>query len=146
MSWLWCVCVCLEQLVLGSYREPSQSWDRDYDPCVLPLLDSLEPCYILFRLDTQNQQGYEWLFISWSPDQSPVSTHTATHSHTYLRYALYGTLVLWYHSLSVCSLQVRLKMVYAATRATLKKEFGGSHIKDELFGTTQVGRRGDCYT
>ncbi|TSY83930.1 6-phosphofructo-2-kinase/fructose-2,6-bisphosphatase 2 [Bagarius yarrelli] len=28
-------------------------------------------------------------------------------------------------------------MVYAATRATLKKEFGGSHIKDELFGTTQ---------
>ncbi|XP_060766467.1 twinfilin-2b isoform X2 [Neoarius graeffei] len=92
-----------EQLVLGSYREPSQSWDRDYDPCVLPLLDSLEPCYILFRLDTQNQQGYEWLFISWSPDQSPV----------------------------------RLKMVYAATRATLKKEFGGSHIKDELFGTTQ---------
>ncbi|XP_053340235.1 twinfilin-2b isoform X5 [Clarias gariepinus] len=92
-----------EQLVLGSYREPSQSWDRDYDPCVLPLLDSLEPCYILLRLDTQNQQGYEWLFISWSPDQSPV----------------------------------RLKMVYAATRATLKKEFGGSHIKDELFGTTQ---------
>ncbi|KAF7693378.1 twinfilin-2b isoform X1 [Silurus meridionalis] len=91
-----------EQLVLGSYREPSQSWDRDYDACVLPLLDSLEPCYILFRLDTQNQQGYEWLFISWSPDQSPV----------------------------------RLKMVYAATRATLKKEFGGSHIKDELFGTT----------
>ncbi|MCI4390075.1 hypothetical protein PDJAM_G00116890 [Pangasius djambal] len=92
-----------EQLVLGSYREPSQSWDRDYDPCVLPLLDLSEPCYILFRLDTQNQQGYEWLFISWSPDQSPV----------------------------------RLKMVYAATRATLKKEFGGSHIKDELFGTTQ---------
>ncbi|KAK3536417.1 hypothetical protein QTP86_008873 [Hemibagrus guttatus] len=33
--------------------------------------------------------------------------------------------------------EVRLKMVYAATRATLKKEFGGSHIKDELFGTTQ---------
>ncbi|XP_017305705.3 twinfilin-2b isoform X1 [Ictalurus punctatus] len=92
-----------EQLVLGSYREPSQSWDQDYDPCVLPLLDSSEPCYILFRMDTQNQQGYEWLFISWSPDQSPV----------------------------------RLKMVYAATRATLKKEFGGSHIKDELFGTTQ---------
>ncbi|XP_017566211.1 twinfilin-2b [Pygocentrus nattereri] len=92
-----------EQLVLGAYREPSQSWDRDYDPCILPLLDSMEPCYILFRLDTQNQQGYEWLFISWSPDQCPV----------------------------------RLKMVYAATRATLKKEFGGSHIKDELFGTTQ---------
>lgn len=30
---------------------------------------------------------------------------------------------------------VRLKMLYASTRATLKREFGGSHIKEELFGT-----------
>lgn len=29
-------------------------------------------------------------------------------------------------------------MLYAATRATLKKEFGGGHIKDEIFGTTKV--------
>lgn len=29
-------------------------------------------------------------------------------------------------------------MLYAATRATLKKEFGGGHIKDELFGTVKV--------
>uniref|UniRef100_A0A673HYN8 Twinfilin-2-A-like n=1 Tax=Sinocyclocheilus rhinocerous TaxID=307959 RepID=A0A673HYN8_9TELE len=104
-----CMCVYLsvcasEQLVLGEYREVSQSWDQDYDSCVLPMLDGLEPCYILYRLDSQNQLGYEWLFISWSPDQSPV----------------------------------RLKMVYAATRATLKKEFGGSHLKDELFGTVQA--------
>ncbi|XP_065547232.1 twinfilin-1 isoform X3 [Lathamus discolor] len=28
-------------------------------------------------------------------------------------------------------------MLYAATRATLKKEFGGGHIKDEVFGTVQ---------
>ncbi|XP_047663919.1 twinfilin-2b isoform X1 [Tachysurus fulvidraco] len=124
-----------EQLVLGSYREPSQSWDRDYDPCVLPLLDMSEPCYILLRLDTQNQQGYEWLFISWSPDQSPVNTHTHSYTLTSTHFA-----ALRPHSacvLSHCSLQVRSKMVYAATRATLKKEFGGSHIKDELFGTTQ---------
>uniref|UniRef100_A0A4X1VNF5 Twinfilin actin binding protein 2 n=1 Tax=Sus scrofa TaxID=9823 RepID=A0A4X1VNF5_PIG len=33
--------------------------------------------------------------------------------------------------------QVRLKMLYAATRATVKKEFGGGHIKDELFGTVK---------
>lgn len=37
------------------------------------------------------------------------------------------------------TLQVRLKMLYAATRATVKKEFGGGHIKDELFGTVKVG-------
>lgn len=33
--------------------------------------------------------------------------------------------------------QVRLKMLYAATRATVKKEFGGGHVKDELFGTVK---------
>ncbi|XP_015276396.1 PREDICTED: twinfilin-2 isoform X2 [Gekko japonicus] len=92
-----------EQLVLGAYKELSRRWDKDYDSFVLPLLDELQPCYILYRLDTQNAQGYEWLFISWSPDNSPV----------------------------------RLKMLYAATRATVKKEFGGGHIKDELFGTVK---------
>ncbi|KAJ7316731.1 hypothetical protein JRQ81_002893 [Phrynocephalus forsythii] len=92
-----------EQLVLGAYKELSRRWDKDYDGFVLPLLDELQPCYILYRLDTQNAQGYEWLFISWSPDNSPV----------------------------------RLKMLYAATRATVKKEFGGGHIKDELFGTVK---------
>jgi len=34
--------------------------------------------------------------------------------------------------------QVRQKMLYAATRATLKMEFGGGLIKDELFGTAAV--------
>lgn len=30
-------------------------------------------------------------------------------------------------------------MLYAATRATLKKEFGGGHIKDEMLAVTKVG-------
>ncbi|XP_076012600.1 twinfilin-2-like isoform X1 [Genypterus blacodes] len=92
-----------EELVLESYREPAQSWDKDYDHFLLPLLMPQEPCYILYRLDSQNAHGYEWIFIAWSPDQSPV----------------------------------RQKMMYAATRATLKKEFGGAHIKDEMFGTVE---------
>ncbi len=37
------------------------------------------------------------------------------------------------------SFQVRQKMLYAATRATLKKEFGGGHVKEEIFGTVKVG-------
>ncbi|KAG9336057.1 hypothetical protein JZ751_003323 [Albula glossodonta] len=101
---LWGILCVSEQLVLGAHREPSQSWDRDYDHFLLPLLDAKEPCYILYRLDSQNAQGYEWIFISWSPDQSPV----------------------------------RQKMLYAATRATVKKEFGGGHVKDELFGTMEA--------
>uniref|UniRef100_I3J7Z2 Twinfilin n=1 Tax=Oreochromis niloticus TaxID=8128 RepID=I3J7Z2_ORENI len=94
---------CSNMLVLGAYREPEKSWDQDYDRFLLPLLDDQEPCYILYRLDSQNALGYEWVFISWSPDQSPV----------------------------------KQKMLYAATRATVKKEFGGGHIKYELFGTTE---------
>ncbi|XP_034852392.1 toll-like receptor 9 isoform X3 [Mirounga leonina] len=90
-----------EQLVLGASRELMGRWDQDYDRAVLPLLDAQEPCYLLYRLDSQNAQGFEWLFLAWSPDNSPV----------------------------------RRKMLYAATRATVKKEFGGGHIKDELFGT-----------
>uniref|UniRef100_A0A3Q2XWW3 Twinfilin actin-binding protein 2b n=1 Tax=Hippocampus comes TaxID=109280 RepID=A0A3Q2XWW3_HIPCM len=92
-----------EKLVLESCGQPAQSWDKDYDHFLLPLLMPQQPCYILYRLDSQNALGYEWIFIAWSPDQSPV----------------------------------RQKMVYAATRATLKKEFGGGHIKDELFGTVE---------
>ncbi|XP_062339006.1 twinfilin-1b [Osmerus eperlanus] len=92
-----------EQLVLGGTRPVSQKWDQEYDSHVLPLLDDLLPCYLLYRLDSTNNQGYEWIFLAWSPDHSPV----------------------------------RQKMLYAATRATLKKEFGGGHIKDEIFGTTK---------
>ncbi|XP_061583334.1 twinfilin-2 isoform X2 [Cololabis saira] len=97
------VCIQDEQLVLGSHREPENNWDQDYDRLLLPLLDDQEPCYILYRLDSQNALGFEWIFISWSPDQSPV----------------------------------KQKMLYAATRATVKKEFGGGHVKYELFGTAE---------
>ncbi|KAM6937899.1 twinfilin-1a [Xenentodon cancila] len=92
-----------EQLTLGSTRKASKKWDQEYDSLVLPLLDDDVPCYILFRLDSTNNQGYEWILLAWSPDHSTV----------------------------------RHKMLYAATRATLKKEFGGGHIKDEIFGTTK---------
>ena len=31
-------------------------------------------------------------------------------------------------------------MLFAGTKATLKKEFGGGHIRDEIFGTHPVCR------
>ena len=34
--------------------------------------------------------------------------------------------------------QVRDKMLYAATRSTLKAEFGGGQVKEELFGSVKV--------
>lgn len=60
--------------MLGAHKELSRRWDADYDTLVLPLLDEQQPCYLLYRLDSQNAQGFEWLFISWSPDSSPVSS------------------------------------------------------------------------
>ncbi|KAJ8374141.1 hypothetical protein SKAU_G00047210 [Synaphobranchus kaupii] len=92
-----------EQLVVGDSRGTGKQWDLEYDSCVLPVLEDDQPAYILYRLDSTNNLGYEWLFLAWSPDRSPV----------------------------------RQKMLYAATRATLKKEFGGGLIKDEIFGTTK---------
>ncbi|KAG9342272.1 hypothetical protein JZ751_016774 [Albula glossodonta] len=92
-----------EQLVMGGSKLASKTWDQEYDSCVLSVLEDDQPAYILYRLDSSNNQGYEWIFVAWSPDHSPV----------------------------------RQKMLYAATRATLKKEFGGGHIKEEIFGTTR---------
>ncbi|XP_070828005.1 twinfilin-1-like [Chaetodon trifascialis] len=92
-----------EQLTLGATKKASKKWDQEYDCLVLPLLEDDVPCYILYRLDSTNNQGYEWIFLAWSPDHSAV----------------------------------RHKMLYAATRATLKKEFGGGHIKDEIFATVK---------
>lgn len=91
-----------EQLELAGSEKPVDTWEHDYDKMVLPLLEEKQPCYLLYRLDSKNNLGYQWIFISWSPDFSPV----------------------------------RQKMLYAATRATLKLEFGGGLIKEEMFGTS----------
>jgi len=79
-----------------------RDWEADYDGMVLAQVQDSTPCYMFFRLDSTNNLGYEWLFIAWSPDDSPV----------------------------------RQKMLYSATRASIKKEFGGGGlIKLELFAT-----------
>ncbi|XP_076037800.1 twinfilin actin binding protein isoform X2 [Oratosquilla oratoria] len=90
-----------EALHLNDWKPPKGSWEDDYDSLVLPMVVDQQPCYILYRLDSQSNGGYEWVLISWSPDDSPT----------------------------------RQKMLYASTKATLKRDFGAAQIKDELFGT-----------
>lgn len=63
----------LEQLVLGGTRSAHQKWELEWDSYILPLLEDHMPSYILFRLDSTNNQGYEWVFLAWSPDHSAVS-------------------------------------------------------------------------
>lgn len=90
-----------EQLLCADTKEVISDWESDYDEFILPLLEDEDPCYLFYRLDSQNNQGYEWLFISYSPDFA----------------------------------KPQRKMLFAGTKATLKKEFGGGHIQDEIFGT-----------
>ncbi|XP_037093027.1 twinfilin-1-like [Pollicipes pollicipes] len=92
-----------EQLSLHTHVPAESTWETDWDSTVPDLTDDKQPTYILYRLDSKNSMGFEWLLITWSPDDSPV----------------------------------RQKMLYASTKATLKKEFGGAQIKDEVFGTTK---------
>lgn len=61
-----------EQLVLKDHYNEKSNWEKDYDKYVIPLIEENQPCYILYRLDNKNSSGYEWLFISWSPDSAPV--------------------------------------------------------------------------
>ncbi|XP_066996558.2 twinfilin-1 isoform X2 [Anabrus simplex] len=61
-----------EELTLASFKEAVGSWEDDYDDQVIPMIEDGQPAYILYRLDSKNTSGYEWLFISWSPDNSPI--------------------------------------------------------------------------
>ncbi|KAK2577878.1 hypothetical protein KPH14_001390 [Odynerus spinipes] len=62
-----------EELVPASFNKPVNKWQDDYDKMIKPLILENQPAYILYRLDTKSaDSGYDWLFISWSPDTAPV--------------------------------------------------------------------------
>ncbi|XP_054164288.1 twinfilin-1-like [Oppia nitens] len=62
-----------EELVLDQHFPPEDDWKQDYRRYVDGLVHKGEPAYILFRLDSKDTIGtYEWLFISWTPEDSSV--------------------------------------------------------------------------
>lgn len=61
-----------EQLCLDNHKKVQHTWDKDFDSFVQPLIEENQPCYLLYRLDSKDSLGYEWLFISWSPDTAPI--------------------------------------------------------------------------
>lgn len=89
-----------EELVATKVLPAAGSWEEDYDSFILPLLDNHTPCYVLYRLDSQTNVGYEWLLLNWIPDEA----------------------------------QVRHKMLYASTRATLRRQFGDSFLSGDILG------------
>ncbi|XP_011306146.1 twinfilin isoform X2 [Fopius arisanus] len=62
-----------EELIPASSSKPVGKWQDDYSRLVKPLIEENQPAYILYRLDTKSpDSGYDWLFISWSPDTAPI--------------------------------------------------------------------------
>lgn len=49
-----------------------RTWEEDYDNFILPQIEGNKPCYILYRFDSWNVSGYDWLLISWVPDSASV--------------------------------------------------------------------------
>lgn len=39
----------LEQLVLSSYKDVKDTWEKDYDKLIKPLVEENQPSYILYR-------------------------------------------------------------------------------------------------
>eukprot|EP00039_Didymoeca_costata_P018582 m.334086 g.334086 ORF g.334086 m.334086 type:complete len:357 (-) comp17284_c0_seq1:154-1224(-) len=86
--------------------ESSGDLESDYDNAMNEAIsedDENKCCFMIVRLETQNANGYDWLFISYAPDYADV----------------------------------RDKMIYASTRATLKTFIGVTYLKEEMFGTTR---------
>ncbi|XP_041976649.1 twinfilin [Aricia agestis] len=61
-----------EQLALAKYHSVKGSFESDFDKYVPSLIVEDLPCYILYRFDSTNSLGHEWLLLSWSPDSAPV--------------------------------------------------------------------------
>ena len=62
----------LETLVCSTcVDKKSDSWEDEFDDAVQPLLKDKQPCYILYQLDSKDK----WVFLTYSPDNSPVSIY-----------------------------------------------------------------------
>lgn len=83
-------CLPVEKLVLGGSKRAAKKWDQEWDSYVLPLLEDDMPSYLLYRLDSTNNQGYEWIFLAWSPDHSPVSLFVCMMSSSFSSYEAKG--------------------------------------------------------
>ncbi len=61
-----------EQIKLRKTAPTSGTWDADYDKLILPLLEPKTASYILYRLDSKNKLGCEWILLTWIPDETHV--------------------------------------------------------------------------
>jgi hypothetical protein len=52
---------------------PTESdWEGDYNTNVLTAIEGDRCAFLMYRLDTRNSNGFDWIFISYSPDYAAV--------------------------------------------------------------------------
>jgi len=59
-----------EQMIPEGSIPASGTWEEDYD--ISQWLNPASPCYILYRLDTKTAETFDWIIISYVPDDSRV--------------------------------------------------------------------------
>lgn len=70
---LFCFCLFVEQLTCAAIQDVKKDWEKDYDRCIVPLIEENIPCYILYRLDKKTSLGsYGWLLLSYIPDTATI--------------------------------------------------------------------------
>jgi len=59
-----------EQMVPEGSIPASGTWEEDYQ--ITQWLNPASPCYILYRLDSKTAETFDWIVISYVPDDSKV--------------------------------------------------------------------------
>lgn len=80
------------------------------------------PCYILYRLDDKAAEGYLWMLISWTPDSATTRMKM-----------IYASTVI---SRQNHNFNNSVFIIHIFQKATLKQQFGSSHLKEEYHATT----------
>jgi len=66
------VSIINEELALNKFEKAQSNWEEDYHAFVPRLIDLKQPSFLMFRLDSKNSLGYEWLLIAWIPEDATV--------------------------------------------------------------------------
>nr|CAG4646446.1 EOG090X0A90 [Macrothrix elegans] len=66
------VSILNEELSINGFAKKQADWEKDFDNLVPHLINKDQPAYLLYRLDSVNSLGYEWLLITWIPESAPV--------------------------------------------------------------------------
>lgn len=137
--WIFCF-LHIESLVpTATEAAGSTTYEQDFVKAT-NLMEPTTPCYIVYRLDTKNDYGYQWILMAYTPDKAKVKKDLFS-SHKNTKYHSESLTITNKQNFSfgwILPLQVRDKMTYAATRATLKRQLGGNYFVNEIFGTIPV--------